>query len=168
MSAIAIGLNLLLATLLATALFVGWRLNRRLNALRDSNEDFAKAVSELNTAARRAEQGLAALRAATDEAHETLADRIENARALSVRLERLMAQAPQAAPAPARAEDELTLDIEKRSESRLGALLGAARAVRARPAPEPAPRRAALAPRPSSAEDDLFDEPADLVLGARR
>ena len=87
MSAIAIGLNLMLAGLLAAALMMGYRLNGRLKALRESHEGFARAVAELDAAAARAEQGLADLRAATDEAADTLAARIETARALVSRLE---------------------------------------------------------------------------------
>ena len=79
--AVGIGLNILLAVLLAAALFMGWRLNRRLNVLRDSQEGFARAVGELNGAALRAERGLAELRAASDEASEILTDRVEKARA---------------------------------------------------------------------------------------
>ena len=67
MSAIAIGLNLMLAGLLAAALMMGFRLNGRLKALRESHEGFAKAVAELDAAAARAEQGLADLRAAFDD-----------------------------------------------------------------------------------------------------
>ena len=48
MSAIAIGLNLMLAGLLAAALMMGFRLNGRLKALRESHEGFAKAVAELD------------------------------------------------------------------------------------------------------------------------
>ena len=72
MSIISIGLNILLAVLLGAALFMGWRLNNRLNVLRDSQEGFARAVGELNAAAQRAERGLAELRAASDEASEVL------------------------------------------------------------------------------------------------
>jgi hypothetical protein len=105
MSIIAIGLNLLLAGLLAAALALGWRLNVRLKALRDSHEGFAKAVAELDAAAARAEQGLADLRAATDEATDTLADRIAKARELSAKLDR-QTQAGARAPAesPIRAQ----------------------------------------------------------------
>jgi chromosome segregation ATPase len=167
MSAIAIGLNLLLAALLAATLFMGWRLNRRLTALRESHDGFTKAVSELDAAARRAEQGLAALRAATNAAQEELADRIDKARVLATQLERLTQQA--SSVAASRDDDELVLEIQRpTAESRLGALLGAARASRGRLAPEAPPRRPALAPRTRAVEDDLFDEPADLVLGARR
>src|SRR5690606_29233907 len=45
MSAIAIVMNLLLAGLLAAALMLGYRLNSRLKALRDSHDGFAKAVA---------------------------------------------------------------------------------------------------------------------------
>jgi hypothetical protein len=88
MSAVAIVMNLVLSGLLLAALAFGWRLERRLKALRDSHDSFARAVADLDTAAARAEQGLADLRAATDEAAETLSDRIETARALATRLEK--------------------------------------------------------------------------------
>lgn len=90
MSLIAIGMNVLLAGLLMAAMVVGIRLNRRLKALRDSHEGFELAVRELNLAAGRAEQGLADLRAATDEATDMLSDRIEKGRALATKLERLV------------------------------------------------------------------------------
>ena len=56
---------------------MGWRLNRRLKALRDSHEASPTPCATSNAAAARAEQGLADLRAATDEATDLLADRIE-------------------------------------------------------------------------------------------
>lgn len=156
MSAIAIVMNLALAGLLIAALTLGVRLNRRLKALRDSQDGFAAAVAELNAAAARAEQGLADLRAATDEATDELADRIEKGRALAAKLERLVAQAPErvsAAPEP-----------DRDAERRLGALLAAAREARARPERlvRPEPR---LAPRPSTPDDDLFED-APLTLDA--
>ena len=159
MSLIALSMNLLLAGLLAAALVLGLRLNRRLKALRDSHDNFAVAVRELNLAAERAEQGLADLRAATDEATDTLADRIDKGRALAAKLERLIIEAPSnARAAPAERRDEAR-------EQRLGALLAAAREARGNPDraltldPPAAP---AQAPRPrvrASVEDDLFDEP---------
>jgi hypothetical protein len=164
MSLIAIAMNLLLASLLAAALALGLRLNKRLKTLRDSHDNFAVAVRELNLAAERAEQGLADLRAATDEAVDTLADRIEKGRALASKLERLITDAPrqvrEAAPARAAAEDS--------REKRLGALLAAARETRGAPAERPltlerdppAAARQAPRPRPRPAfEDDLFDDP---------
>jgi len=87
MSPIALGLDIFLITLLLVALAVGWRLNRRLQALRDGQAGFVKAVAELNGAAARAEAGLKALRAASEDAHDALLDRIETARSLSLKLE---------------------------------------------------------------------------------
>jgi hypothetical protein len=165
MSLIGLGMNMLLAVLLACALALGLRLNRRLKALRDSHDGFAVAVRELNAAAERAEQGLADLRAATDEATDTLADRIEKGRALAARLERLIADAPAAGRDPPPARDE-------GSDKRLGALLAAARDARARPErPERLGREErplSLKPR-SNPEDDLFeDPPLRLTRGTRR
>jgi hypothetical protein len=107
MSLVAFALNGLLAVLLLSALLMGWRLEQRLKALRASHDGFAKAVADLDAAAMKAERGLADLRAATDEAAETLAERIESARRLALRLDNAMNQAttieipaPRPAPAP--------------------------------------------------------------------
>ena len=154
MSLVAIGLNALLSGLLLLALWMGFRLNRRLNALRQSNEGFARAVAELDNAAQRAERGLAALREATDEAVDLLSDRIEKARALAAKLERQVERAPEprargeVVPMPRRAMGEEAerpvseADVE-RVAHRLGSLLSAARDSRQRPAPEPQVRAAA-------------------------
>jgi hypothetical protein len=183
MSVIAIGLNLLLAGLLAAALMMGYRLNARLKALRDSHEGFAKAVADLDAAAARAEQGLADLRAATDEATDALADRIEKARALTAKLDRhiqdngrsVLAPAPMAvastrvrafrddlelAPArvrPIRENLDLDADVE-RVAHRLGSLLSGSREPRPRPEPERLVRRDPPAPRQRPRfEEDLFE-----------
>ncbi len=87
MSAVAAILNIVLVALLLAALAFGWRLERRLKALKDSHESFVKSVADLDASAARAEQSLADLRAFTDEASDTLAARIESARALAARLE---------------------------------------------------------------------------------
>jgi Domain of unknown function (DUF6468) len=114
MSPISIGLNLLLAALLGLTLWLGWRLNRRLTALRDGQAQFAAAVADLDRAAARAERGLTQLRAAGDETLELLSGRVEKGRELAGKLERLndeahkmldraateRAAAIQAAPAP--------------------------------------------------------------------
>src|SRR6185295_10148531 len=100
-------------------------LNGRLKALRDSHDGFAIAVRELNDAAVRAEQGLSDLRAATDEAVDQLADRIEKGRALAGRLERLIDSAPSVS-----AQESVTSDDMRGAERRLGALLSAAREAR--------------------------------------
>lgn len=160
MSFVGLAMNLLLAILLAAALVMGWRLNRRLKALRDSHEGFAVAVRELNMAAARAEQGLADLRAATDEAVDILGDRIDKGRALAAKLEKLT----EAAPAARRASPE---DEDLAQERRLGALLAAAREARAKP--ERLVRREPIARPKPAFEDDLFEEPApEPGRGARR
>ena len=178
MSIVGLALNLLLAALLVAALGMGWRLNRRLKALRDSHDGFAVAVRELNTAAARAEQGLTDLRAATDEAVDMLADRIDKGRALASKLERLIdhASVPQRQP-QVPVPDPV-------AERRLGALLAAAREARPErqqqserpPQSERAADRFAPRPRPEpprrrAVEDDLFDdEPLTLsdIRGAQR
>jgi hypothetical protein len=187
MSIIGLILNLMLAGLLVAALGVGWRLNRRLKALRDSHDGFAVAVAELNTAAARAEQGLADLRSATDEAVDILGDRIEKGRTLATRLDRLIEHAA----VPQRAQPAAAIVDDPVAERRLGALLAAARQARPERVMPPlrpevlgqpealgraeAVARAALerqAPRARrSVEDDLFDdEPLTLndVRGAAR
>ena len=175
MSIIGLVMNVLLACLLLAALVMGWRLNRRLKALRDSHDGFAIAVRELNAAAARAEQGISDLRAATDEAVDELADRIEKGRALATRLQRLIDDAPSgAAPVPRALTEGIASDDIRAAERRLGALLAAAREGR----PERSPARAeprepplTTAPRRLTVEDDLFED-APLILdslkGGRR
>jgi hypothetical protein len=128
-----------LMLLLVAALGYGVRLERKLSALRAGQLAFASAVSELNTAAGRAETALATLRAS---GHETdlLHDRIVKAREVKAQLEALMARSPVARGAPA-AEPE-------RVEPRAAAVAPAP--VVAAPAPvedERALRMAALAQR---------------------
>ena len=181
MSLIAIGMNLLLAGLLVAAMVVGLRLNKRLKALRDSHEGFEAAVRELNTAAVRAEQGLADLRAATDEAVDMLSDRIEKGRALAAKLEKLVAAAPELprpmAPAERVAPRAMppvapASRVENPAETRLSNLLAMARSrlaakeaaqVEVAVAPierEPLVGRAPLPGRRIAAtpDDDLFED----------
>jgi hypothetical protein len=177
MSLVAIAMNALLAILLIVALGFGWRLERRLKALRDSHAGFAKAVADLDQAAARAEQGLADLRAATDEASETLAVRIERAQALAAQLDErvnrplvtpppaappALRDEPRAAPKPERrlkAEDfERLLDREAKASSRPEEL----RASVSRAEPISRPSVAKETPRSRARiDDDLFDGPAD-------
>lgn len=99
-----------LMLLLVAALGYGVRLERKLTTLREGQQLFASAVTELNDAAGRAEAALASLRSS---GHETdlLHDRIIKAREVKAQLEALIARAPapvapaiQAAPkAPAAA-----------------------------------------------------------------
>ncbi|MBJ7412296.1 MAG: flagellar positioning protein PflI [Phenylobacterium sp.] len=191
MSLIAVAMNLLLAGLLIAAMVVGVRLNRRLKALKDSHAGFEVAVRELNMAAVRAEQGLADLRAATDEATDMLSDRIEKGRALAAKLEKLVSSAPElpratmAERAPRPMPSVVPPMREGTTEDRLGKLLAMARSrLQAEGMIDQDDRPVAAAPEPlvgrpplpgrriaSMVDDDLFeDAPAafDRFPGARR
>jgi hypothetical protein len=97
MNLVSLGLDGLLALLLVTALAVGVRLNAKLKTLRESQAGFVKAVADLDAAASKAGAGLSDLRAATQEAHDALLDRIETARTLAARLDRAVEEAQSAA-----------------------------------------------------------------------
>jgi hypothetical protein len=175
MSLTAIALNGLLAILLLVALGFGVRLERRLKALRDSHEGFAKAVADLDRAAMRAEQGLADLRAATDEAADTLADRIDKAQALATqldeRLNRPMVTPSPAVPRPAIPRPERAPEPETPSETsrRLRAedfekLLDREARIPRDIAPPAAGRPSGPKETPRSRariDDDLFEGPED-------
>ena len=114
-----------LMLLLVAALGYGVRLERKLTALREGQQAFASAVTELNAAAGRAEAALASLRASGQET-DLLHDRIIKAREVKAQLETLIARGPVAAPA-----------------------------VAAEPVREAAPARApAPAPAPATTQDD--------------
>jgi hypothetical protein len=100
-SPIALGLDLILAILLVSALIVGLRLNAKLKTLQAGQAGFVKAAVELNQAAARADAGLSALRAAAEEVHDGLLSRIETARQLTARLEGAVERAPALAAAAA-------------------------------------------------------------------
>lgn len=89
-----------LMLLLALALAYGVRLERKLTALRAGQLAFAAAVTELNTAAGRAESALASLRASGQET-DLLHDRIIKAREVKAQLETLIARGGDLAPARA-------------------------------------------------------------------
>ncbi len=143
MSPVAVGLDLLLIALLLVALGFGLRLDRRLKALRESQAGFVKAVGELDSAAGRAEAGLDTLRRATDAARVELTERLDEARDLIRRLERVSGEAsartPEARPTPTPFTP---------------ALAAAAPAARVAPAAAPGP-------------DDLFDQEAELAAALR-
>ena len=118
-----------LMLLLVAALGYGVRLERKLTALREGQQAFASAVTELNAAAGRAEAALASLRASGQET-DLLHDRIVKAREVKAQLEALIArgpavverprevapaQPPAPAPAPA-AEDERALRMAALAE----------------------------------------------------
>lgn len=84
-------LDAVLMLLLVAAIGYGIRLERKLTQLRAGQLAFAGAVTELNTAAGRAENALASLRMSGEEA-DLLHDRIIKARALKMELEGLIAR----------------------------------------------------------------------------
>ena len=88
-----------LMLLLVAALGYGVRLERKLTALREGQQAFASAVTDLNAAAGRAENAVASLRASGQET-DLLHDRIIKAREVKAQLEALIARGPVAA-APA-------------------------------------------------------------------
>ncbi|HYF22782.1 MAG TPA: DUF6468 domain-containing protein [Caulobacteraceae bacterium] len=146
MSLVGLTLDLLLAALLVSALIYGVRLERKLKALRDGQAGFAQAVAELNQAAARAEGGLEALRRATDEAHDSLHDRILKGRELTQQLEAQIKRAERLSSTP-------LAPAPKETESRRvpGGILELTER-----APKAAPRRPA-------ADEDLFEDAAALT-----
>lgn len=187
MNPIALAMNLVLAVLLVSALGFGMRLERRLKALREGQERFAGAVADLDRAARRAETGLAELRAATEEAVDLLAGRIEKARELAARLEKFTGDAARpvaartdaARPEPARPEPvrgeparapRRGLDLPpERAEAvaedlvlRLteSQMLSQGRPARAEPRVSPRSR--------ASVDDELFEAAPRAAAGGRR
>ncbi|HTK35682.1 MAG TPA: DUF6468 domain-containing protein [Caulobacteraceae bacterium] len=167
MSPIAIGLDVLLVGLLLTALFVGLKLNRNLKAMREGQQGFIKAVGELDAAAARAESGLRALRAATEDTHDELLTRIETARGLINRLDamtdkaaRLIETAPTPVASVARPAATPVMPVARPVPPP---------AALARPASASKPRFTPAAPHPAAREldDDLF-EAAPEAPGQRR
>ena len=106
-------LDSILMLLLVAAIGYGIKLERKLKTLREGQLAFASAVTELNSAAGRAEQALATLRASGQET-DLLHDRILKARAVKQELEVLIARAP-ARPAESRIE---TREDERRASAR--------------------------------------------------
>lgn len=183
---ISLLMDLLLVVLLIAALGFCWRLERRLKGLRDSHADFAGAVADLDRAAQRAETGLAQLRRGTDEAIDLLAGRIEKARELADKLERVSVAATtspgprpandiarpaplRAAPRPAPPISAGSVDAVRAAESLARRLSGDDRMNPQRPAPmrsQPLPQHTAQ--NRSSLDDDLFEAPALVAVQAGR
>ena len=134
MSPISLGLDILLIGLLLVALAVGLRLNKRLKTLREGQAHFIAAVGDLDAAALRAEAGLKALRAASEDTHDALLTRIETARALCAKLE------------------TVTLEAERARAVAATASLPIARAA----TPSPPPAAAVPPPRAESRLDPRF------------
>lgn len=134
-------LDSILMLLLVAAIGYGIKLEKKLRTLREGQLAFAAAVTELNSAAGRAEQALATLRASGQET-DLLHDRILKARAVKQELEVLIARAP-ARPADSR--------IETRQDERRAA-------ARTPPPAEPAPAPVLELDRASSVAPLLDDQ----------
>ncbi len=164
MNYVALGLNIFLAVLLLAALAMGWRLERKLRGVRDSQGLFIKAVADLDKATGRAHAGLAELRAATDEAIDLLGGRIVRAKEAADRLDRSLAEAetiaarrpaaPVAAPAPRSTAEPRGIREDAVSPTNLRGLLELAEraqaAIEAHSRQEILARQAAPALRPTA------------------
>jgi len=117
-------MDAVLMLLLVAAIGYGVRLERKLTALRAGQLAFAGAVTELNSAAGRAEAALATLRASGQET-DLLHDRILKARQVKQELEALMARGPQVASRPVEAvaiPAAPAVQIDDERERRMAAL----------------------------------------------
>ena len=117
-------MDAVLMLLLVAAIGYGVRLERKLTALRAGQLAFAGAVTELNTAAGRAETALATLRASGQET-DLLHDRIIKARQVKQELEALIARGPQVSPRavePASSTPAAPVQIDDERERRMAAL----------------------------------------------
>jgi hypothetical protein len=170
MNPITLGMDGLLAGLLLIAVFVGLRLNGRLKALRESHAGFAKAVSELDAAAAKADSALKALHMASEQAHDDLLARIDTARSLILRMEKAgegaerSAQRAEAAatirplePAPSAAPRRPLSDLLAAYETRVPP---------AAAAPEPPLKPFAPVRRRPAIDEDLFAEADALAAPA--
>lgn len=75
------------AVLLLVAVFMCWRVDRRLNALKTGQDGVRESVIALNDATDRARAALAALERATTESGDVLEQRVAEARKLSDELQ---------------------------------------------------------------------------------
>lgn len=173
MSPIAVGLDLILIALLLAALAYGARLNKRLKALRDTQAGFAQAALSLDAAIARAETGLADLRGLAAGSDGALAERIEEARAATKRLEVALARTKAPAVAVETQEPAEPLDLAAKippaAAVREDRVLHFQDILRQR-APLPVAADSAPPPARSRArvDDDLFAEPAFADRVARR
>lgn len=192
MNAIAFCLDLILATLLISALYVGLRLDKKLKALKESHVGFTGAVAELDAAIIKAQDGLATLKSTALQVETAIADRIQDAKGMTARLdqqasaanaaaeklERLLERYPSSISAAASAADRDSglLSLRERISAARAPGQPLAREALSRTAPAP-DRSRDLRFRESeprtrgSADDELFDlvEPAlRAARGGRR
>ncbi len=80
---LALGLDAFLIALLLVALMLFWRLEQRLNALRNGQDGMREAARELIEATSKAEAAIRNLRAASQEAGRELQNKINETRAFA-------------------------------------------------------------------------------------
>lgn len=85
MSPMSIALEVILAILLIACLFYCWRLDRKLSALRNSEQGLRAAAADLNKAIQQAEISIKSLRLAAQENARDGGARGETAKALDAR-----------------------------------------------------------------------------------
>jgi len=189
MNAIAFCLDLILATLLLAALFVGLRLDRKLKALKDSQASFVGAVAELDASLLKAQESLATLKTTAAIAESAISDRIQDAKGISARLdqhaksagaaaeklERLLDRYPSAMsaprPAPADGRDPGALTLRDRIAAGLPSRQPIAREALSRAVQDKGPTPSPRGVRRAAGDDDLFEliEPAlRAARGGRR
>jgi hypothetical protein len=86
MSPITLGIEIVLALMLAACLFYFWRLDRKLAALRTGQDGIRAAAAELMQATQAAETAVRNLRLTAQEAGRDLQARINDARSTADRL----------------------------------------------------------------------------------
>jgi hypothetical protein len=86
MSPLTLGLEGLLAVLLAACLFYCWRLERKLTAFRNGQDGIRVAARELLESVAAAEEAVRSLKQTAQEAGRDLQGRIETAKQISDRL----------------------------------------------------------------------------------
>lgn len=86
MSPVTLGIEIVLALMLAACLFYFWRLDRKLAALRTGQDGIRAAAAELVQATQAADMAVRNLRMTAQEAGRDLQARINDARATADRL----------------------------------------------------------------------------------
>jgi len=95
---LALGFEILLALLLLVTVFYCWRLDRRLNALRNGQDGMREAVTDLIKATSQAEACIQGLRDTAGQSSVELDARITKAQKLAADLQRLSRQSRLAGP----------------------------------------------------------------------
>lgn len=93
----AMMIDAVVVILLAATIYYAFRLDRRLQGMRNVQAELANVIRELNTAAARAEAGIQGLKAAANSTGQQLEDKIRNARIVGDELAILLKTSERAA-----------------------------------------------------------------------